>query len=50
MKQHTYTLNELAKKYSEGKLEYSEYKRLRTLLLKDVISGKYKIKKTNNKN
>lgn len=43
MKEKQYSLNKLAKKYSEGKLEYAEYKRLRTILLKDIVSGKYKI-------
>ena len=37
------TLNELAKLYSEGKLEYDDYKRQRTLLIKDIIKGKQSI-------
>ncbi len=48
MKQQ-YSLNELAKKYSEGKLQYDEYKRLRTILLKDIVSGKHKISQTDKK-
>ena len=33
------TLNDLAKQYSEGKIVYKEYKRRRTILLKNIAKG-----------
>ncbi len=38
------SLNQLAKQYAEGTLEYSEYKRKRTVLLKNIECGKRKLK------
>ena len=39
MSQDKDTLNELARLYAEGKLDYADYKKQRTLLLKDIIKG-----------